>query len=317
MRGDDVELALHQHRVAAAGDLVTCEIEPEDDASLHVGRRLGRVDVLALLVGTHGPGGEGERLAALVADGNDQALGEKVGSITAQETSALRVGQRAFLGSQILGEAPACGGVAELEAARRLFSHLPRAQQPATGLPGRGRPKHVLVVLGSQLEHRQQAPASIGALLLLGSQLLELDAGPLGEQLKGAALVRLLNELHEGEDIARAFAAEAVPGLHLRVDLEAGAVLLVEWAKTPEVLVALGEANMFRDDLDQVELGLDLGEGVIGGWLGHTSLLSDAPASAESHRGSPRGSPGPGSLSGDVPPQARFVRPTWSTPSPR
>src|SRR5205823_9350318 len=85
--------------------------------------------------------------------------------------------------------------------------------------------------------------------------------------------VGLLDQLDEGEDIPRAFAAEAVPRLHLRVDLEARAVLLVEWAQAPEVLVPSGQANVLLDDLDQVDLGLDLGEGVIG------RLLKGSPGS--------------------------------------
>jgi hypothetical protein len=50
----------------------------------------------------------------------------------------------------------------------------------------------------------------------------------------------------------------------------------VEGAKAPQLLVPLGQAQMLADDLDEVELGLDLGEGVVGWELGHCwSVLSD------------------------------------------
>src|SRR5207237_8271703 len=66
---------------------------------------------------------------------------------------------------------------------------------------------------------------------------------------------------------------EAVPGLTLRVHVEAGAVLLVERAQAPEVLVPLREAHIFLDDLDQVDLGLDLREGVVGRQGGHVPIV--------------------------------------------
>src|ERR1700674_1637206 len=110
-------------------------------------------------------------------------------------------------------------------------------------------------------------------LLLLGAQLSELHPGPLRQLLQGAALVCLLDELHEGEDSAGALAAIAIPGLKLGIDLEARAVLLVEGAQAPQVLVALGQTDMLLEDLDQVDLGFDLGKGVIRRRLGHTSIV--------------------------------------------
>src|SRR6266849_10355243 len=61
-----------------------------------------------------------------------------------------------------------------------------------------------------------------------------------------------------------ALAAEAVPGLHLRVHLEARAVFLVERAQPPQRSVALGQPHVLLDDLDQVDLGLNLGKSVVG-----------------------------------------------------
>src|SRR5207248_8270158 len=127
----------------------------------------------------------------------------------------------------------------------------------------RARPEDVLVVLRGELEHRHQPLAGVGALLLLGREFLQLDAGALRQQLEGAPLVCFLDQLHEREDVAVALAPKAVPGLALGVDLEAGAVLLVEGTQAPQVLVPLREPDVLLDDLDQVDLGLDLGEGIV------------------------------------------------------
>ncbi len=146
-------------------------------------------------------------------------------------------------------------------------------EQAAAGL-ARGRlPEHVLVVLGGQLEQVEDPLAEVGPVPLLGAELFQLHARPLGQQLQRAALVGLLDQLDEGEDVALALAAEAVPGLALRVHVEARAVLLVERAQAPEVLVPLRQAHVFLDDLDQVDLGFDLREGVVGRVGGHVPIV--------------------------------------------
>src|SRR5206468_8152377 len=139
-------------------------------------------------------------------------------------------------------EAAAGGRVAELEPARRLLAHPPRLEQAPARFARGSFPQDVLVVLGGELEHREHALAQVGALLLLGAELLELDSRPLGQHQQSAPLVRLLDELDEREDGPLPLAAEAVPRLPLRVHVEARAVLLVEGAQAPVVLVALREA---------------------------------------------------------------------------
>src|SRR5437588_796406 len=94
------------HRASAsappARDLVPGQVQAEDHASFYIGGGFGRVDVLALLVLADGPGREGERLAALVADRDDQALGEEIGPVAAHQSGLLSVGQRPLLGPQLL-----------------------------------------------------------------------------------------------------------------------------------------------------------------------------------------------------------------------
>ena len=146
---------------------------------------------------------------------------------------------------------------------------MARLEQPPSRLARGHLPQHVLVVLRGQLQHRQRALAEVGLVLLLRAELLQLDTRPLRQQLQRPALVGLLDQLDEREDIALPLAAEAVPRLTLRVDVEARAVLLVEGAQAPVILVPLREAHVLLDDLDQVDLGLDLREGVVGRQGGH------------------------------------------------
>src|SRR5207245_8901276 len=62
--GDDVELALHHHGVAAPGDLIPGQVQAEHHSSFYVGGGFGRVDVLFRLGGTDGGGGQGQGRAA-------------------------------------------------------------------------------------------------------------------------------------------------------------------------------------------------------------------------------------------------------------
>src|SRR5438445_7523851 len=130
------------------------------------------------------------------------------------------------------------------------------------------------------LQHRQGALAEVGPVLLLRAELLQLDPGPLGQELQRPPLVGLLDQLDEREDVPLPLTAEAVPRLPLRIHVEAGAVLLVERAQAPVVLVPLREGHVLLDDLDQVDLGLDLREGVIGRQGGHGAYC-DAERRAE------------------------------------
>src|SRR5437763_145260 len=82
-----------------------------------------------------------------------QPPGEEIGAVAAHEAGLLVIGQRALLGTQILGEAAAGRGVTELESPRRLFCDLARRQQALASLAGGRGPEHVLVVLRGKLEH--------------------------------------------------------------------------------------------------------------------------------------------------------------------
>src|ERR1700694_589214 len=271
--GDHVELPLHQHGEAALGDLVPRQVEAEDHASFYVGRRFGRVDVLPLLVRPDGPGCERQHLAALVPDRDDQSLSEEVGPVPPHQPGLQSVGKRALLGPQVLGDAPTRRGVAELNPPGGLLADAARLEQLPALFAGRALPQHVLVVLGSELEHVEDPVPGVGPLPLLRAELLQLHSRSLRQHLQRATLIGLLDELDEREDVARPLASEAVPGLHLGVDLEARAVLLVEGAQAPEVAVALGQADALRHDLDQVDLGLDLRTGAIGRKGGHVNIL--------------------------------------------
>ena len=109
--------------MATSGDLVTRQVQAEDDASFYVCRRFGRVDVLALLVLANRPRREREGLAALVADRNHQPLGEEVTPVAPHQAGFLRVAERALLGAQVLGKPAPCRRVTELEASGGLLGH--------------------------------------------------------------------------------------------------------------------------------------------------------------------------------------------------
>ncbi len=76
--GDAVHLAFDEDDVVEAADGLLGEVKIEEHARLAVDGRLGRVEVLGagFVVGGEGAPGEGDDLAALVADGEDDAVAE-------------------------------------------------------------------------------------------------------------------------------------------------------------------------------------------------------------------------------------------------
>ena len=263
MRHDYVELALHEHGVARLLDPLAGDVEREQDAPLHVCRRFRRVDVLARFVGADRAAGEGQRLAALVADRDHQALLEEVPA-PPQEPCGIGVGERAAAIAKEVGEVVGPRRVAKLELAGRGLGDSPLLEQRAARLSRFGRPEHVLVVLARQSVEVDDPAPQLRALAGDARLLLELDPGPLGQRFQGAPKVGLVDQLHEGEEVAALLAAEAVPGLHLLVQGEAGRLLLVEGTEARELAPALGQADVLGDDVDEVDARLDLVDGVVG-----------------------------------------------------
>ena len=74
--GDAVHLAFDEDDVVEAADGLLGEVKIEEHARLAVDGRLRRVEILGagLFVGGEGASGEGDDLAALIADGKDDAV---------------------------------------------------------------------------------------------------------------------------------------------------------------------------------------------------------------------------------------------------
>ena len=75
---DAVHLAFDEDDVVEAADGFLGEVEIEEHARLAVDGRLRRVEILGagFVVGGQRPPGEGDDLAALIADGKDDAVAE-------------------------------------------------------------------------------------------------------------------------------------------------------------------------------------------------------------------------------------------------
>ena len=82
VRGHDVEIALHDHRHTAVVHGRTGEIDAEECASLVIDGCLRGVEVFGN-VGAQRPCAEGQHLAALVADGEHEAMAKPVAQTAA------------------------------------------------------------------------------------------------------------------------------------------------------------------------------------------------------------------------------------------
>ena len=107
-----------------------------------------------------------------------------------------------------------------------------------------------MVELGGRLERSVEALlAAPGHPTLL---LVELDVGPVGEQPHRVRELHVVDLHHEAEYVAAQPAAEAVPQLSGRIDLERGRLLPVERTQPPEQ-PALGlEQDSLVDERDEV-----------------------------------------------------------------
>src|SRR5207302_2020402 len=96
-------------------------------------------------------------------------------------------------------------------------------------------PEHVLVVLGRQAVHLDDPAPELRPFPPGPALALELDTRTVRQRLQRTPKVGFVGELDEGEKIAAFLAAEAVPGLHLLVQREAGRLFLVKGTKADEL----------------------------------------------------------------------------------
>ena len=262
---DDVELAFHHHGVAALPDRLPSQVEAEEHPRLVVGGGLRGVHVLTtlLVLAEDRPSGERHHLPALVPDRYHQAALEEVPP-PAHQPGHLGVGERSISLGQERDQVGAPRRVPEREVPCRLGVHLPTREQLPAGLAGRGVVQHVLVVLRGESVEFHDSAAGLGALAVGRRAVGELDPGLVGEDLEGTPEVDLLDLFNEAEQVTALVTAEAVPGLLLLVDLEAGRLFGVKGADAPELPSAFAQWNVLLDDLDQVQARLDLVDRVVG-----------------------------------------------------
>lgn len=67
---------------------------------------------------------------------------------------------------------------------------------------------------------------------------------------------------HELEDVAALVASETVIELPIRGDLEAGRLLVVEWATADPVLALVLQIDSPADEFDQIDAAADLLDGL-------------------------------------------------------
>jgi hypothetical protein len=92
---------------------------------------------------------------------------------------------------------------------------------------------------------------------------LQLHPGSLGQHLQGLSKVDSLDLLDEREDVAALVTPVAVPHLLGLADDEARSLLRVQGAEPGVLPTGAVQGDVAADDLENVEPGLDLGDGVI------------------------------------------------------
>src|SRR5215510_13979664 len=140
-------------------DLSPGHIEREEHASLAVGGRLGRVDILADLLIQNRAACEGHRPAALVADRHHKPLLEEVLACAPDQASGDGVGHRLSSLAQKDCQVRAARREAKAEATSGLIANLAASQELSPRLTCRQLVKYVLVVLRSEpVQLDQPAP---------------------------------------------------------------------------------------------------------------------------------------------------------------
>ncbi len=305
--GDAVHLPLDEDDVVEAADRLFGEVEIEEHARLAVDGRLGRVEVLGagFVIGGKGASGEGDDFAALIADGEDDAVAELAVERGGRGLGVSRVrgnGRRsgcgrlvallpteeaAFAERILVGhgfefvakEEAGLGGEADAEARNGLVVEA-AAAKILTGGGGFGTAELLLKPLAGGLVKIEQKAAGAGLARFLRRVELGLgrgDAELLGDGANGLRKGDVLDFLDEGEDVSGDSAAEAVEELAAGVDGKRRRFFAVEGTKTGVVLgPGFAQLYIFADDADDVGLLLD-GVSEVSG-VSHRTSLHDCGA---------------------------------------
>jgi len=233
-------------------------VEAEEGLALVVKRRLGRVEVLRLLV-AEGAGAKTQRAPAVVGERKDDAVTEAVVDAAAAAGDD-EAGVEEFLRAEALADGgvaqllPAGGRIAHAEAPADVGAETARVEVGARRGAAFALPKPTLIVDGRALEQVAETLAAppLGLASGAGLFVLECDAVLVGEVFDRLGEIEPLLALHEGEQVAALAAAEAVVDLLDRVDRERRRLLFVERAAAHEVGARLLELRVVTDDLDEV-----------------------------------------------------------------
>src|SRR5207249_2303130 len=169
------------------------------------------------------PGAEPEGAAALVADGEHEAVAKAIPRLaTAGRMSKAGVDDLVDLDRPSGGEVSHQGvatrspgrGKAGAERANGRLIEPALAEQVAPGGARLGRPEDVLVVrLRPRVQLQRALALQTGAAAAAPRRFLELDTGAIRQELERLAEVDVFDALDEGEDVPAFRAAVAVPRL--------------------------------------------------------------------------------------------------------
>ena len=273
--GDAVHLAFDEEGKLHLADGGTRLVEVEEDLAFRVEGRLRRVDVLGagLIAGFERARGEGDDAAALVGDGEHDALAEAVVDVALGAVALLLRTEKAARAQgfvvchafeAVAQGAKAVGRVTDAEFGD-AFGGESTTGEVLTGDGAFGAAQLFLEKGGGGFVEFEEFGALAGSGGFFGGRELafgEGNADLLSNDADGFGEADVLDFGDEAEDVARGLAAEAVVELADGVDGEGGRLFLVEGAETGVVLRAgLAQADVSLDHLYDVGLLLDgLGE---------------------------------------------------------
>ena len=283
---EGVGVALDDDRGAGLADLRLRPVQQVERAALVEERGRRGVEVLrALGVGAVGAledaAAQARGVAGRVADREDdprpEAVVDAVAALARRGQARLDQLGRADLAALLQRPAqgvPVGRRPAQVRPLDRLVAEAALAQV-GEGALARGRLRQDRVVEGDgRLDDVVEVPA---AGVLAGGPLVDLDAGPAGQDLERLREGEAVAAHDEAEDVAALAAAEAVPALACGRDDEARRLLAVEGAEALEGGPRLLQRDRLPDDVEDGQLALHFGCDADGqtwtpaGWCGLTA----------------------------------------------
>ncbi len=246
--GDDVEIALDQHRAALLADLLAGLVQAIEEMPLVEALGLDGVDVLGLVV-AQGAAAETDQPPRGVVDGEHEPVAKPVVEPApvllraADQARRLEIGERHPRRQGIGQSLPAVGGVAEAVALHELGRHAP-AGEVALGRGG------LAQLVGEEARRRGQRSFEIPLGRAAGTDgaRRQRDGVALGERLDGRRKVVAGRQHVQLDGVAADAAAEAVEQPPHRVDAERRRLFLVQRAESLVAAAGLAQAGVVGGD---------------------------------------------------------------------